>query len=90
MSEGGHVTMTSLDGRSPVEGMFFPGAQTAHDVSDGYHTFGDLYDHRRALTRALARAIMRAGDGIGWRGWRDVNAWRSKRHHPQEDRKSVV
>jgi len=41
-------------------------------VSDGYHTMGELYDHRRALTRALAVALP------------DL-AWRSKAHHPTGD-----
>ena len=31
-------------------------------VSDGYHTFNDLYEHRIALFLALARAF-----GVGWR-----------------------
>lgn len=29
----------------------------AVDVSDGYHTMSELYDHRRALTAALFRMI---------------------------------
>lgn len=41
------------------------------NVSDGYHTFGELYDHRRALTAALATSRP---------GW----AWRSKAHHPDD------
>jgi hypothetical protein len=44
-------------------------------ISDGYHTFGELYDHRRALTAVLAKALAEAG------GW----AWRSKAHHPDDD-----
>jgi len=44
------------------------------DVSDGYHTFGELYDHRRALTAVLAAAAADAGD-----------SWRSKVHHPDDD-----
>lgn len=43
------------------------------EVSDGYHTFRDLYDHRRALTAALAAAASSAGD-----------SWRSKAHHPED------
>lgn len=41
------------------------------NVSDGYHTFGELYDHRRALTRIvlLSHADM---------------SWRSKQHHPDD------
>ena len=41
------------------------------DVSDGFHTFGELYDHRRALTAVLAAMAAAEGD-----------AWRSKAHHP--------
>ena len=37
------------------------------DTSDGYHTFRELYAHRRALTAALATT---------------TTAWRSKSHHP--------
>lgn len=43
-------------------------------VSDGYHTFGELYDHRRALTAVLAAAAAEAGD-----------SWRSKAHHPDDN-----
>jgi len=42
-------------------------------VSDGYHTFGELYDHRRALTAVLAGAAASEGD-----------SWRSKAHHPED------
>lgn len=40
------------------------------DTSDGHHTFGELYDHRRALTAALAVCLP---------------SWRSKQHHPDDD-----
>lgn len=40
------------------------------NISDGHHTFGDLYDHRRALTAALAVCLP---------------SWRSKQHHPDDD-----
>jgi hypothetical protein len=43
------------------------------NVSDGYHTFEDLYAHRRALTAVLAASAASAGD-----------SWRSKRHHPED------
>lgn len=46
----------------------------ADKISDGHHTFGDLYDHRRALTAALAVAL----DSLG------INVWRSKAHHPDD------
>jgi hypothetical protein len=38
-------------------------------ISDGFHTFGELYDHRRALTAALAVSMP---------------SWRSKAHHPED------
>lgn len=44
------------------------------EISDGYHTFGELYDHRRALTAVLAASAASAGD-----------SWRSKAHHPDDD-----
>jgi hypothetical protein len=49
-----------------------PPAVTAQ-TSDGFHTFGELYDHRRALTAVLAAGAASAGD-----------AWRSKAHHPDD------
>lgn len=42
-------------------------------ISDGFHTFGELYAHRRALTAVLAAAA--AGDG---------DSWRSRAHHPDD------
>jgi hypothetical protein len=47
------------------------------EISDGHHTFGELYDHRRALTAALA-ALMIWYAPFGW------TAWRSKAHHPDD------
>lgn len=41
----------------------------ASQISDGFHTFDELYDHRRALTAALAKALP---------------SWRSKAHHPED------
>lgn len=46
----------------------------ASQISDGHHTFGELYDHRRALTAVLAAAAATEGD-----------SWRSKQHHPDGD-----
>lgn len=40
-------------------------------ITDGYHTFGELYEHRRSLTAALCKAVI-------------LDAWRSKRHHPND------
>lgn len=41
-------------------------------ITDGRHSFGELYDHRRALTAALCKAL-------------SLDAWRSKAHHPDDD-----
>jgi hypothetical protein len=43
------------------------------NISDDYHTFGELYDHRRALTAVLAAAAADTGE-----------SWRSKAHHPDD------
>lgn len=43
-------------------------------ISDGFHTFGELYDHRRALSAVLAR-VLHGAEGA---------AWRSKAHHPED------
>lgn len=50
-----------------------PSGVNADEISDGYHTFGELYDHRRALTALLAALAARVG-----------NSWRSKAHHPED------
>lgn len=44
------------------------------EITDGHHTFGELYDHRRALTAVLAAGAADVGD-----------SWRSKAHHPDDD-----
>jgi len=49
-----------------------PKSKETDSISDGYHTFGELYDHRRALTAAL----MRSNPDI---------SWRSKAHHPDDN-----
>lgn len=43
------------------------------EITDGYHTFGELYDHRRALTAVLAAIVAPQG-----------HAWRTKAHHPSD------
>ncbi len=42
-------------------------------LTDGYHTMEELYDHRRALSAVLAGMATRVG-----------GSWRSKRHHPED------
>lgn len=43
-------------------------------ASDGYHTFDELYEHRRALTAVLATIATIQDD-----------AWRTKAHHPDDN-----
>lgn len=45
-------------------------------ISDGYHTFGELYDHRRALTAVVAAWAAQMPEPA---------SWRSKEHHPDGD-----
>jgi hypothetical protein len=40
---------------------------------DGYHTFGELYDHRITLYLALCKQIMRSDTS-------ELEIWRSERH----------
>ncbi len=42
------------------------------NTSDGYHTFKELYDHRRALTRALMTCLPEISGP-------------SKQHHPDDE-----
>lgn len=42
------------------------------DVSDGYHTFNELYAHRAALTAALVASGA-------------APCWRTRHHHPADD-----
>jgi hypothetical protein len=47
------------------------------DVSDGYHTFGELYRHRHALFLTLLR--------LNWTAESMYEAWWTKEHHPDND-----
>lgn len=66
-----------LDERHPTATPAQPAADTAGDtvatgdVSDGYHTFDELYAHRHALFAALCRTLSH-------------RAWRAKAHHDGE------
>lgn len=50
------------------------------DLSDGYHTFGELYAHRLALTAVLAACV---ADDSAKAGVPSA-AWKSKAHHPDD------
>lgn len=44
------------------------------EISDGYHTFNELYEHRFALWEALCRVLVKVHHRC------DDVAWRSRRH----------
>lgn len=48
------------------------------EVSDGYHTFDELYEHRYALFIALQSAYCRISEEWGYEG---NETWKSKLHH---------
>jgi hypothetical protein len=48
---------------------------TGESASDGFHTFDELYDHRRALTAVMAAYAAQMPKPA---------AWRSKAHHPDD------
>ncbi len=47
------------------------------EAQDGYHTFGELYEHRITLFIALAKKLYE----IGTEPYVDGSIWRSKLHH---------
>lgn len=52
-----------------------------NDISDGYHTFGELYEHRIQLFIALCRAAFYY-PGL----YSDSAVWKSKRHSDGSER----
>ena len=65
------------------EGLLFrERADDTDEISDGHHTFGELYDHRRALTAVLAGYAALTSRAIS--GMPEGGAWRSKAHHPDD------
>jgi len=61
------------DDQTAYTGPMVPFDHAPGDTSDGFHTFDELYEHRRALTSVLATIGSLNGD-----------AWRSKAHHPDD------
>lgn len=66
-------SMDATDGDAPRQMVFKDAAPG--DTSDGFHTFDELYDHRRALTAVIAGYAACQEPG---------SAWRSKAHHPDD------
>lgn len=56
--------------------------EKTNDVSDGYHTFGELYDHRITLWIALCNLRAQVTDSNERQYFEDV--WRSKKHSDGE------
>ncbi|MFA5993345.1 MAG: hypothetical protein WC823_00125 [Parcubacteria group bacterium] len=76
------ITLNSLvadmiDGQKVIE---VP-VENTNDVSDGYHTFGELYDHRITLFIALCKEIDFSNKAYGYD---NRQVWRSKKHSDGE------
>lgn len=64
--------------------------KSTDDVSDGYHTFGELYEHRITLYIALCSCIAESefdkvvwrsklhSDGSEFKGWFVLGIWKEK------------
>lgn len=73
-----HTTEELAEHQRPIENEKGPHPVLAGhpaQLTDGFHTMEELYDHRRALTAALA-AVM---------PFRNITTWRSRAHHPDDD-----
>lgn len=79
-----------------------PDGVTSNQVSDGYHTFGELYDHRISLFIALMSMASARGLDCGWSrnhsdglpcfgggwviGWITTPSGRQARYHMEDSR----
>ncbi|MEF3692259.1 MAG: hypothetical protein V3574_04375 [Candidatus Moraniibacteriota bacterium] len=55
--------------------------ENANNVSDGYHTFGELYDHRITLFISLCKTLY---NDPQYQIGQKADIWRSKRHSDGE------
>jgi hypothetical protein len=55
-------------------------SERTKDISDGYHTFGELYEHRHALFLTLLEVNRQLNNAAG-----GFEAWWTRRHHPNND-----
>lgn len=51
------------------------------EVSDGYHTMSELYEHRHALFCALCNLIAQDNEGSSPLKFGHLNTWKSKLHN---------
>ncbi len=68
------ANLTAHEARE-VSQALMPHPEATGETSDGYHTFNELYDHRRALTAALLAVVTKQLIP-------DMKVWRSRKHHP--------
>ena len=57
------------------------------EISDGFHTMEELYDHRITLFIALCRKFLAHGNSVGGKvvePEKDWSVWRSKKHSDGE------
>jgi len=76
-----HITLmipvVKEDGTKGAEGCIVALAGDVSEVSDGYHTFGELYEHRHMLFCALARVAF----DLAFRGQKEaLYCWKSSNH----------
>lgn len=76
---GNEIFYPSFDGKR--EGAMTPIEVPcdAGEVSDGYHTFNELYEHRCLLFCVIIEALGRADDLKRW------NIWKSRKHHDETE-----
>lgn len=65
---GGNETWKEFDTKCEA---YLRKTESVGQISDGFHTFKDLYNHRRALTVALMESNLSI-------------SWKSKEHHPED------
>ncbi len=69
------ITIQRLDGPHEISVL------ATNSVSDGYHTFGELYDHRITLFITLCRLYNKHEAKTKWiTGEPHVGVWRSQKH----------
>lgn len=44
--------------------------ERAGEISDGYHTFDELYEHRTAIFAAIFAALCKAHPENSWKSWK--------------------
>jgi hypothetical protein len=74
------IPVVSEDGKLSHEPCVVPLAFDVSEVSDGYHTFGELYDHRFLLFCAMSK--LGDDDGPALYCWKSKTHWIDGRLEP--------